>query len=141
MKHLIKPSLVIGLSASVASTPFVLLLAEGTQRSTTSLAAQILYSSPLLLAVVAIVWFLCICSVVPRLWLTLAPVVGALTGLLTFVTFGVGYGWGSVLLLGMPFAEAFNSVAGMGLLLFGWVPIVVGGGAAWLGHRLYAPEG
>jgi hypothetical protein len=45
------------------------------------------------------------------------------------------------LLPGQDYSKLLAEFAYFGMLLFGWVPIVIGGGAAWLGRKLFEEQG
>jgi hypothetical protein len=141
MKPIHKSALLMGFTAIVVSIPFVLLLWHPSDRPYDHILRTWLLLSPLLLGILTFFYFEILVFLLKGLWLRFSPILGALTGILTFMSFAIVY---PLLLLPMPtpgedYFQNLSVIAGMGFLIFGWVPIVLGGGAAWLGNKLFGP--
>ena len=131
-----QPSLVIGVAATLASTPLVMLLAGGV--SGVPLPVELLLRvSPLLTGLGAVTWY----GILRRqARVGVGAGLGMLTTLLTFESYLLVFSlvaWG----LGTPNAATlFIALSFAGLLYFGWIALPIGALAGWLAGRVHEPE-
>lgn len=135
---LLKPSLAIGIAASLASAPLVGLLLD-TVHSAPRYAVGLLYLSPVLLALVSVLWYRVLHrsghGIRPGTWL------GVTTALATFFTFVVGFSAMADLLDRQDFETMFRALALGGLYFFGWIAVLAGALAGWIAAQFHAQEG
>jgi hypothetical protein len=126
-----KAAVVVALAAMLAAVPFMFLLFANPNpdRPATLILKAAPLAAPVLLGVLAYVYCMWLVALAPKLWAKFAPIVGALSGVLTFLSFTVIYPLVVGLLPGQDYSRLLAEFPGFGLLLFGWVPIVIGGGA------------
>jgi hypothetical protein len=137
MKAIHKSGLLLGVTAFVVSIPFMMLLWNPSDRPDDHILRTWLLLSPLVLGVLAYLYFVILEFVLPTFRLRFSPIFGAIIGILTFMSFAVIFPLFLVPTPGDSYFHNFSVIAGIGFLIFGWVPIVLGGGAAWLGIKLF----
>ena len=138
MENKTKIPLTFGIVATVSSAPLALMLTETISDEQYQFVKVLMYCSPILIGIAAVVWYYILAKFAKSLWVISPAVFGAVVGLLTFLTFACGYGIGAEMTGEGRFTEAFHMVGGFGLLLFGWIPIVFGAFSGWLGAKLAA---
>ena len=138
MENKTKIPLTFGIIATVSSAPLALMLTETVSDEQYQLVKVLMYCSPILIGIAAVIWYYVLAKFAKSLWEISPAVSGAVVGLLTFVTFALAYGVGAEMTGEGQFTEAFYMVGGLGLLLFGWIPILFGAFSGWLGAKLAA---
>jgi hypothetical protein len=83
-----KAAVVVALAAMLATVPFMFLLFDNPNpnRPATLILKAAPFVAPVLLGVLAYVYCMWLVALAPKLWVRFAPIVGSLSGVLTFLS-------------------------------------------------------
>lgn len=132
----LKAARLVGIVAALVSVPLVAVLwgffggKAGSPRDIAYVAA------PFIVGAFAFGWWLVSWRAI-RVPLFRGITAGAVCGVLTFLSFAATFDFWWVASPGTPFGEGFRMVGGVGLLLFGWIPLIAGAVSGWFAERKY----
>ena len=126
--------------ALVASAPLALMVAEASSNSYNNdmdeIANYLLYAAPLLIGAASGVVALVLKNIANGLWKISPAIVGAIVGVVAFLSYALALSVGAEYFGRGSFGETFHVFGGVGILLFGWIPLVFGAFSGWLSQKI-----
>jgi hypothetical protein len=136
-----KASTTFFLVAMLSSLPLALLIAFSGALHTggsaiPELPIMLLFIAPVIVGAVSVLWLNALMKFCPHVWHLSPAVSGSVVGVLSFVTYVVAVAFGAEAFTRTSWLDALLLIGGYGLLLFGWVPLVLGAFGGWLAGNI-----